>query len=157
MADLSIEEKKEYAKKLYVKDKLLQIEVAEKTKVSKNTISKWVRDGKWEELRTTHIMTKEEELRRLYVMLRSTNDAIEKRDPESLKVGFKNGVPTSKEADIINKITASIRQLQTETGIAEITDVATEMINFYKTLDFEKAKELTQLFDAFIQQKIKVA
>lgn len=147
MADLSIEEKKEYAKKLFVKDKLTQVEVALKTGVSKNTICKWVKEGQWEDLKTTHIMTKEEELRRLYVMLKATNDAIEKRDK----------IPTSKEADIINKLTASIRQLQTDTGIAEITDVATEMINFYKTLDFDKAKELTQLFDAFIQQKIKSA
>lgn len=148
MAELSIDEKKEWAKVLYIKEKLQQNEIAAKVKVSTNTISKWVTKGKWDDLKTTHILTKEEELRRLYVMLKATNDSIEKRD----------GIPTSKEADIINKLAASIRQLQTEAGVAEIIDVATEMINFYKTYSStDKAKELTELFHNYIQHKIKAA
>ena len=157
MADLSIDEKKEYAKVLYLKENLTQKEIAAKAKVSENTIGKWVKAGKWEELKTTHILTKEEELRRLYVMLKATNDSIEKRDASAIKAGFKDGVPNSKEADTINKIAAAIRQLQTEAGVSEIIDVATEMISHYKTMDFDKAKELTELFNAFIQFKIKAA
>lgn len=155
MAELSLEEKKEYAKFLYLKQNLTQKEIAKKSGLSENTITKLKNEGKWEDLKTTLIMTKEEELKRLYVMLQSTNGSIEKRDAIDLKFGLKNGIPSSKEADIINKLTASIRQLQTETGIAEIIDVATEMVSFFKSFDFEKAKELTTLFDAFIQNKLK--
>lgn len=155
MAKLSMNEKKEYAKVLYLKENLLQKEIAFKVKVSENTISKWINTGKWENLKTTHILTKEEELRRLYIMLKATNDSIEKRDDKDIRAGYKDGIPNSKEADILNKIAAAIRQLQTEAGVAEIINVATEMINHYKTLDFDKAKELTELFNGFIQVKIK--
>lgn len=138
-------DKREYAKYLYLKRGLPQKEIAARTGVSENTISRWKIDDKWEDMKTVQIMTKEEELRRLYAQLRATNDLIES----------KGGVPNSKEADIINKITASIRQLQTDTGIAETIDVATTMIDFFKPLDLEKAKELTTLFDYFIQHKMK--
>lgn len=140
-------DKREYAKYLYLKRGLPQKEIAIRTGVSENTISRWKIDDKWEDIKTVQIMTKEEELRRLYAQLRATNDLIES----------KGGVPSSKEADIINKITASIRQLQTDTGIAETIDVATTMIDFFKPLDLDKAKELTTLFDYFIQHKMKTA
>lgn len=155
MTELSMNEKKEYAKVLYLKENLTQKEIASKVKVSEKTIGRWAKLSKWEELKTTHIITKEEELRRLYIMLKATNDSIEKRDDKHLKAGFKNGIPDSKEADILNKIAATIRQLQTEAGVAEIINVATEMINYYKASDHEKAKDLTELFNGFIQVKIK--
>ena len=48
MADLTIKQKKEWAAMLYLKENLTQVEIAEKTGVSKVTINKWVKGEKWE-------------------------------------------------------------------------------------------------------------
>ena len=46
--DLSIKQKKEWAKMLYLKEHLTQAEVAERVGVSKQTLCKWVKTEKWE-------------------------------------------------------------------------------------------------------------
>lgn len=41
--------------------------------------------------------------------------------------------------------------METDVGIADIISVQTKFIEFLRSIDFEKAKELTQLSDAFIK------
>ena len=61
----------------------------------------------------------------------------------------------SKEADAFKKLTAAIKDLETETNIADIVQVARLFINFLLVQDATQAKTVTTLFDAFIKERLK--
>ena len=144
MANLTNTQKREWAKTLYLKEKLTQQEIAERVGVSRVSISKWVRDGKWEEQRVGLTLTREEQIRNLYRQVAEMNRTIEAR-PEGERFA------TSAEADIIGKLSKAIRQMETEVGIADVVSVMTRFIDFLRPIDVEKAKDVTRLADAFIK------
>ena len=145
---LSIAQKKEWAKLLFLKENLLQKEIALKVGVTEKTLSGWINKENWEQLRTSLIITKEEELRRIYMQIGELNTFIMNKEEGQR---FAN----SKEADTLNKLAATARSLETDTSIAEIIEVAKQFIVFVRKEDNEKSKELTKLFDEFIKSKLR--
>lgn len=145
MSNLTIEQKKDYARQLYLNDSsITQAEIAEKVGVSKVTLCKWVKDGKWQELQASLLIGKEEQLARLYKQLRLLNDAIENKEDQKFA--------TSKEADAILKLTVAIKNLETETNIAEKMATGKEFLAFVrKTSGFELSKDVAKLFNAYIK------
>jgi transposase len=137
-----------HAQLLYVRENLSPAEVAERISIPLRTVQSWVSKYKWDELKTTLIMTKEQELRRLYAQLKEINDAIEAK-PEGTRYA------DSKTADVLSKTAATIKQLETETTVASIIDVAQAFIKWVRQFDIDKSKELTPLFDGFIKDKLK--
>ena len=58
----------------------------------------------------------------------------------------------SKEGDTLMKITAAIRNLETETNTAEKMATGKEFLAFVrKTCGLEKSKEIARLFNAYIK------
>lgn len=114
--ELGNDQKKDYAKILFVYEKLNQKETASRTGVSEKTIGKWVSEGKWEELRTTLFLSKTEELKRIQMQLKNLNDVIMSRD---VKLRF----PDSKEADILSKLAAAIKSLESQTNVGDVVNV----------------------------------
>ena len=109
------------------------------------TICKWVKDGKWEELQTSLLVGKDVQLARLYGQLKRLNDAIEGRDEGENFAG-------SKDADAILKITSAIKNLETETNIAEKMATGKEFLSFVRrTSGFDTSKEVARLFNAYIK------
>lgn len=144
MAELTNQQKKDWAKTLYLRENLTQQEIADRVGVSRVSVSNWIRTGKWEEQRTALTLTREEQVRALYRQVAAINKAIEER-PEGERFA------TTTEADIIGKLSKSIKQMETEVGIADIVSVSTKFIEFLRPIDLEKAKEVTRLVDAFIK------
>jgi len=144
------DEKHDYAKILYLKENLTQKEIAIKVDVTEKTISKWVNDPaeNWEKLKASIIVTKEEELSRIYMQISELNTCIFNR-PEGSR--FAN----SKEADALGKLCAAARSLETEVALSDIIEVSKRVINYLRPLDFEKAKEICLVFDAFIRDCLK--
>lgn len=142
--DLTNTQKKEWAKTLYLKENLTQQEIADRVGVSRVSVSNWVRTGKWEEQRVGITLTREEQIRSLYRQVAEMNKAIESR-PEGERFA------TSVEADVIGKLSKSIKQMEAEVGIADVISVITRFIEFLRPIDHEKAKEVTRLADAFIK------
>lgn len=142
--ELTNTQKKEWAKTLYLKENLTQQEIADRVGVSRVSVSNWVRAGKWEEQRAGITLTREEQVRNLYRQVAEINRAIAARD-EGCRFA------TSQEADIIGKLSKSIRQMETEAGIADVISVLTRFIDFLRPLDLEKAKDVTNLADAYIK------
>ena len=146
-ADLTNAQKKEWAKTLYLRENLTQQEIADRVGVSRVTVSNWVRAGKWEEQKAGLTLTRQEQVANLYRQVAEINRAISARaEGESY--------PNSKEADILGKLSASIRNMEQETGIADIISVLTGFIEWLRPLDLDKAKELTRLADAYIKDKL---
>ena len=147
MADLTNAQKKEWAKTLYMRENLTQQEIAERVGVSRVTVSNWVRAGKWEEQKAGLTLTRQEQVDNLYRQLAEINRAISARAEGER-------FPNSKEADILGKLSAAIRNMEQETGIADIISVLTGFIEWLRPFDLEKAKELTRLADAYIKDKL---
>ena len=147
MADLTNAQKKEWAKTLYMRENLSQQEIAERVGVSRVTVSNWVRAGKWEEQKAGLTLTRQEQVANLYRQVAEINRAISARAEGER-------FPNSKEADILGKLSAAIRNMEQETGIADIISVLTGFIEWLRPFDLEKAKELTRLADAYIKDKL---
>ena len=59
MAQLTSKQKKEWAKVLYVKENLTQKEIADKVGSTRQSVSRWISEGKWEELKVGMTLTTE--------------------------------------------------------------------------------------------------
>lgn len=142
--------KKEHAKLLFTQEKLSQKEIAERVNVSEQTITKWVNanNGEWRRLRQNLIVTKKEQLSRIYEQLDEITEEIQTREKGKRYVN-------SKEADILVKLTAAARNLETETSLAEIIEVGMRFLNWMRPVDLEKAKEFSGYFDGFIKDQLK--
>src|ERR1035437_10125431 len=142
--------KKEHAKLLFTMEKLSQKEIAERVNVSEQTITKWVNanNGEWRRLRQNLIVTKKEQLSRIYEQLDEITEEIQTREKGKRYVN-------SKEADILVKLTAAARNLETETSLAEIIEVGMRFLNWMRPVDLEKAKEFSGYFDGFIKDQLK--
>lgn len=181
---LSKEQEKEYAKILFTKEKLQQNIVAKRVGVSEKTIGKWIVEGGWKKIRRSLIVTKDNQIARFYEQLDKMNDEIESRptvydiplsllkptkvkdaegneqlhyheyNPQDFPIKFTN-YPTSAEADIITKITSSIKKLETETGVGETVEVAKKLIPLIQQDDVDMAKKVTGYFDILIQSQVK--
>lgn len=133
---------------LYLKEHVTQKEIAERVGVNKMTIGKWVKDEKWEELKTSLSITREEQLGNLYLQISEINKTIVSR-----KEGERYATP--KEADAINKLASAIEKLERETGIAETISVSQGFLDWMRRTDVEKAKELSQYFEAYIKDRLR--
>jgi transposase len=139
---------KELAKLLYTKEFLSQKEISERIGVSEKTISKWAATDNWKRLRQSMVITKGEQLMSLYEQLDELNTTIRTREEG-------NKYANSKESDIISKLSASIKNLERETNIADIVSVMSKFLNYVRAIDIEKAKEISYFSDVFIKESLK--
>lgn len=142
------QEKKDWAKLLYLKDNLTQKEISQKVGVTEKTLSKWVNEENWEKLKVSIIITKEEQLGRLYDQLSALNTMIVSRE-EGKRFA------DSKEADILAKLSVTIKNMESDIALTDVIEVSKRIVNWIRKVDFEKAKELTVIFDNYIREILK--
>lgn len=150
MGGMKLEQKKELAKLLFVKENLHQKEIAERVGVSEKTISKWVNanNEEWKRMRQSLIVTKEEQLRRYYDQLDELNSTILEREPGKRYAN-------SKEADIMSKITTAIKNLENDASVSDIVEVSKRFLNYLRPVNLELAKEVALHIDGFIKEQLK--
>lgn len=144
---LTIRQKKDYARHLYLSEPgILQKDLAERVGVSKNTICRWIADGRWEEMRTGMVAGKATQLSRLYRHLAELNDAVEAR-PEGERY------INTRDVDTLAKLTAAIRNLETETNIADKIEVGKEFLAYARKTanSADTVREVAALFDGYIK------
>lgn len=139
--ELTKEQKKEWAKTLYVKENLSQKEIADKVGVARQTINTWAKE--WGELKLNLIAAREERIIATLKML------------ENLDKSIGDNPPTSKEVDARRKLTADLNALQQDLGIAEICNVSREFLEWVRATELEKAKEFSMYFDGFVKSKLR--
>lgn len=175
---------KDFAKILFVNDYVTQKEIAIRLKVSEKTVGKWCKDGNWDSLKTSMLVTKDNQLTALYEQLEIKNKEIKNRPivydiptfllkpiklkdehgcefleyPKIIEKDYpvKSGnFANSKDADIISKITGAIKKLETETNIGETVEVCKRLIQFISSQDFAFSNQLTKYCDAYITEQMK--
>lgn len=175
---------KDYAKILFVNENISQKEIAVRVKVTEKTLTKWITEGKWEGLKKSMLVTKDNQLTALYNQLEIMINEIKTRpivydvptfllkpikvkdsdgneslefpdiDPKDYPIKIGN-FPNSKDADIIAKLTGSIKKLETDTNIGDTVDVSKKLIQFIASQDVAFANSLTKYCDAFINEQMR--
>lgn len=146
---MTAKEKQEYAYLLYSKgDGLTLKQIAEKVNSGVNTISRWKKKYKWDELRKSMLVTRGEQIRRLYDQLDALTQHIANK-PEGSQYANKG------EADSLTQITRSINNLEKEMTSADVINVFIPFITYVAKVDGEKAKEFIEFQDNYIKTLIK--
>ena len=92
-------------------------------------------------------LTREEQVANLYRQVAEINRKIADK-PEGERFA------SNAEADILGKLSAAIKKMETDVGIADIISVQTKFIEFLRPIDLEKAKEIANYFDAYIKEQM---
>jgi transcriptional regulator with XRE-family HTH domain len=132
---------------LYTKENLTQAEIAARVGVTRVMVNKWINAEKWELLKSSVTISKEAQLNNLYRQLAELNNTILTRDDKAR-------YPYPAEAAVIAKLSLSIKNMETEAGIAKITSVFTGLLQWIRTFDAEQAKQITPLLDGYIKSKL---
>ena len=140
--------KKDIAKDLYLKGGCTQEEIALKVGTTRQTISRWSREGNWEELRASFTMSTENILSGMIRQVAEIQNQANSR-PEGQR-SF-----TPKEADTVVKITSAVKKLQNDAGITDIVNVGIKFTNWLRAIDIQKAKENNELWDLFIKDQLQ--
>ncbi|WP_123838396.1 helix-turn-helix domain-containing protein [Chryseobacterium oncorhynchi] len=140
-------------------------------------------DGEWKKLKKSLMATKANQINLLYEQLDRLNDHITTRKitydvPEHLlkpiKVQQKDGsekleyqkydekdypvkignYPTSREADMIVKITNAIKKLENDVSVGETVKIAMTFCEYVRDIDFPLSRKISELFDMFIREQM---
>lgn len=142
------DQKKELAKLLFINERLTQKEICNRVDVSEKTLSKWVNADDWKRLRQSLIVTKEEQLRRIYEQIDELNVSISQREEGKRYAN-------SKDADTLSKLTASAKNLESEASVSDIISVSKKFLNWLRPVDLDKAKDFSNYIDSFIKDQLK--
>ena len=144
---MTAQQKKDYARTLYLKDNLTQQEIAEKVGASRQTIIRWAAAEKWEEMKVGMTLGREQQIANLHRQVMELNNLIISR-PDGKRFA------TSAEADTLGKLAAAIKKMETEVGITDLVNVGMRFIEWIRPIDLDKAKEVTVLWDKFIKDSL---
>ena len=141
MAELRNEQKKALARDIYLLGSYTLEEIAAKVGSTRQTVSRWAREGGWEEMKAGMTVGREQILKNLYRQISEINE-VERH-------------ATSREADTIMKLSAAIRKLEDDIGIGELISAGMRFGDWLRPLDLAKAKEFVNLYDAFLKDQVR--
>ena len=147
MGNLSNRQKRELARVLFCKENLTMQETAEKVEVSRQTLSRWAKEDKWEEQKVCITLTKEEQIKSIYRQIAEINKAILAREDGAR-------FATIAEADAISKLSAAIKKMEGESGVADIISVGIRFIEWVRRADVSRAKEFAEWWDLFVKDQL---
>lgn len=148
MADLGTQQKKEYAKMLYLKGGLSQAEIAERSGLSRQTIGAAIKKEKWDILKAEIAMTDEEMIQQIRQQINEVKQEIDTRKPGERKY-------TPADLDGLRKLYKTMKELKGEATVADMVSFGEKFIAYVRPIDLAFAKRFTALYDAFIKDNLK--
>lgn len=145
MEELTNKQKRDFARTLYIKENLTQQEIADRVGVSRQSLSRWIKDDKWEEMKASLTLTREQQIASLHRQVQELNNAILSR-PDGQRFA------TAAEADTITKLATAIKKLETDTGLSDIISVGVRFLDYLRPIDPDKTREFTRLWDGFVKE-----
>lgn len=137
------------AKTWFVHQKMDQKTIAAKLEVSETTISKWVNDFGWKKLRGRLLAGKEELLNDSYEELEELNAVIRSR-PKGQRYS------SNAEADTKVKLTAAIRNLESDLGIADLVESGKRFNQFLQRKQlYNELGQFAELWNDFLHDELK--
>ena len=147
MAALNNVQKKALAKDIYLLGSYTMEEIAAKVGTTRQTVSRWAKAEGWDELKAGMTIGREQILKNLYRQINEINSNISSREKGERHAN-------SKEADILMKLSASIKKMEEDVGISELVSAGMRFGDWLRKIDLDKAKEFVNYWDAFIKDQI---
>ena len=122
MTKAELEKKKDLARTLYMSG-MEQIEIADKVGVTRQSLSKWCREGGWKETRAAKTITRPELIRKLLLRVSDLLDKVAANPGLSDKLG-----------DQLSKLTAAIDKL--DKSQANVVNAIEVFMSFSRWLEF---------------------
>lgn len=145
MTGLNREQKKAYAKQLYMTEEgITQKEVASRVGATEATISKWVNLGEWDKEKELKSLSKEQQITWTHQQLAALRRVIDEREEGC-------GTATIKELKEIIKLVAQLEELETSITLSQIVETQKRFLVWLRMANPEKAMEFLALSDAFIK------
>ena len=139
-------DKKGIAKSLYLDGNYTQEEIADKVGTTRQTVARWIKEGKWEEVKASVTITPAQIIAQWNRQIVEINKNINER-PDGERFA------TTQEADALAKLAGAIKKLETDIGVPDCVSVAMRFLSWLRPLDIEAAKQFNHLFDAFIKDQ----
>lgn len=144
-AAFTTDEKKEWARLLFMKEEKSVDEVAAATGLEPAVVRGWAADGQWHGVRRTMATSRHYQLEKMYELLEQLTE----------KMNASNEI-NSKDADLLIKYTAAIKNLDLDTGIPQVVEVGTLFTTWLRRQDAALARETALHFDAFIKHRLRL-
>jgi len=139
-------DKKDIAKTLFLNGTFTQEEIADKVGTTRQTVSRWARDGAWDELKASLTITPDQIIAQFHRQIMEINNRINQREQ-----GQRFASPA--EADSLAKLAGAVRKMETDIGVADCVSVAMRFLSWLRPLDIDAAKKFADLLDAFIKDQ----
>jgi DNA-binding transcriptional MerR regulator len=138
-------EKQEWARLMYMKEEKNTDEVAAITGLDPAIIRTWAAEGCWQEVRRTMATSRHYQLEKLYELLEQLTGKMNATEEIN-----------SKDADLLVKYTTAIKNLDLDTGIPQVVEVATLFTTWLRKHDTDQARNIAMQFDAFIKHRLQL-
>jgi len=135
------------AMELYLDTNMTRQEIADIVQVNTKTISRWVAEDEWDNMKTARTITQPQIIQAWYMQLKQLNDAIMKR-PDGQRF------PTAGEADAMTKISNNISKIEKTLNIGMYDTALREFADYLERADMEAAKKFMPFLLDFIKLKI---
>jgi uncharacterized protein YjcR len=139
---------KQIAQELYVNTDMSLKEIAERVQVREATVSAWKVSEGWDTLKTARKITRPELIKNFYQAIFTMQTQIRERPSP-------HNVPTSKEADIISKLTSQIEKLEKNTSISDYINAFEEFLTYLRAHNPSMIQEFARESLSFIEAKVK--
>jgi transcriptional regulator with XRE-family HTH domain len=145
MARLEID-KKTIAKTLYINGgNMTQEEIASKVGVTRQTIIRWIKADKWDELKASYTITPEQILAGFNRQIIEINRVIESRE-----AGARFATPA--ESDTLVKLASASRKILDDAGLSDVVNVGIKFTNWLRGANLDHAKLFNDYFDTYIKE-----
>lgn len=135
---LTNNQKKAWAKTIFLRENKTQKEIAQEVVVREATLSKWVKE--WEHLKLNLLQTREERYIATLVQLQNL-------DKEIATKGF----PDSKQADIRRKLVADLNDLEQEADIRTVSEVGQAILKYLKPINSAQSELIGAIINDYIK------
>ncbi len=135
--------KKQQARNLYFQSELSQTRIAELLDVDRKTIYLWIKEGRWAEIKKSAQHMPSILAGQYYSQLLAINQMILNREEQPY--------PTQQEADIIRKLTLTIKNIKDGQTIGETIEVLMNFVNQLSKTDLALAKQILPHTDKYIR------
>jgi len=137
--------KKQQARNLYYQTDLSQTRIAELLDIDRKTIYLWIKEGKWAQIKKSAQHTPSILAEQYYQQLLAINEMIANR--------VEQPYATTQEADIIRKLTLTIKNIKNGQTVGETVEVLMNFIDRVTKKDLELAKEILPYADEYIREQ----
>ncbi len=135
--------KKQQARNLYFQTDLTQTRIAELLDVDRKTIYLWIKEGHWAQIKKSAQHTPSILAEQYYQQLLAINQMIAAREEQPY--------PTIEEAEIIRKLTLTIKHIKNGQTVGETVEVLMNFIHQITKTDLNLAKEILPHADKYIR------